>query len=302
MHSPVQKINPSKHQPIPTASPHIVPADAPPTRLSDYAQGLFAELSSRKGVRKAIERGELRVNGAPSRTGYWVQPGDVLTWQPGLRPLPKVFPLDLPVVHQDHHLAVIDKPAGLPVSGNRYRTVRHALPHNLPVSPAPGALPHPLPVHRLDAQTSGLLLVARTQPALVALGELFAQRQVHKTYHALVHGRLPAEGRFEAPLDELTCLTTYRRLKEVETQPGEWLTWVELHPHTGRTHQLRRHLAGVGCPILGDQLYAPGRTVQHKGLFLAAVRLRLTHPITQQEVSVGLPTPHKLLRRLQRAR
>lgn len=283
-------------------SQHIVPPDTAPQRLSEYAVGIFAELPSRKGVRKAIERGEMLVNGAPSQTGYWVQPGDRLEWIPALRPIPKIFPRKLSIIFEDEYLAVINKPAGLPVSGNFYKSVQRALPHNLDPSPAPGGLAYAIPVHRLDGPTSGMLIVARTQLALIELGRAFQEHRIRKTYHALVQGEIPYSGYIDQPLDGQKALTSYRRLDLVHSRRMGPLSRVELHPHTGRTHQLRRHMAELGCPILGDQKYASAAgTIKGKGLFLAAVGLRFFHPIeAHRELILRIATPHKLRRRMER--
>ena len=282
-------------------APHIVPTGLSPTRLSDYLQGKLVGITSRKGIRKAIQRGEIKVNGQSSSTGYWVQAGDHILYDPMAQSQGKVFPLKFPVVFEDEHLAVVNKPAGFPVSGNRFRSIQQALPHNLKISPLTSALPWPLPVHRLDSPTSGLLVVAKTRPTRIALGEALAQRKVQKTYQALVHGKIAAQqGRMEQALDEKEAITTYEVLAQVPSPRQGYVSWLKLKPLTGRTHQIRRHLAGLGHPILGDGQYASGQTIRHQGLFLCATQLEFAHPATDQVLKLEIEPPYKFSRRMRR--
>ncbi len=281
-------------------SAHDVPPSVTPTRLSDYAVGRFEAIPSRKGVKKAIKRGAIRVNGEAATTGYWVQPGDRIELYEVESP-PRALELLLEVVWEDDDLAVVIKPAGLTVSGNQYRTLENALVYNLQPSSLPDARPWPRPVHRLDALTSGLVLTAKTASAEIALRRQFAERQVGKTYQAVVAGDLPDAGRIEAPLDGKAAVTDYRVLACAYSQRNGRLCRVALHPVTGRTHQLRRHLAGRGNPILGDKLYGePGNVLKGKGLFLAAVGLDFIHPRSGERIEVKISPPRKFIRYLDR--
>lgn len=273
---------------------HLVPEGVAGIRLSDYAGGIFNAIPSRKGMKKAIDRGEVRVDGKIAGTGHRVEAGQRIELLAGNRRPPGGYPLDLEVLLEDEDLAVVVKPAGLPVSGNRYRTVENALAHNLRPSAAIDAFPWPHPVHRLDSPTSGLLLIAKTASAETDLRRQFAEQSVRKRYQAVVMGMTPPAGRIEAPLGGKEAVTEFRRLEKAPSLRSEWLCLLDLFPRTGRTHQLRRHLAMRGHPILGDKEYGEvGNILKGKGLFLSAVGLAFRHPRTAEWVEVETEAPAK---------
>lgn len=142
---------------------HIVPVGTSNIRLYDYCLNLFNQLPSRKSVKKAIDRGEIKVNGESSSTGYWMQGTEQISYQRTLKKGPKEYQLKLKVVFEDEYIAIIHKPAGIVVSGNQFKTILNALSFNLSASKEADALDWPLPVHRLDKATSGLLIVAKTK-------------------------------------------------------------------------------------------------------------------------------------------
>lgn len=288
---------------LPTIASHRVPQGTNPERIVDYANGLFAQVPSRKGAKKAIERGYLRINGEAVETGRYVRSGDCIDLVEPAADDFKVYPLSMPVAMEDDHMAVVHKPAGLAVSGNRFRTLAQALPYNLVPSAAADALRVPLPVHRLDAATSGLVVVAKSGAAMVALGHFFAERKIQKTYHAIVAGALPPSGRIDAPIEGKPALTLFETCEEVPSHRHGALTLLRLHPHTGRTHQLRIHLAGIGHHIVGDRLYSPEeQRLRGKGLFLCATALTLPHPVfAEKEVHAAIEMPAKFRTLLQRS-
>lgn len=210
---------------------------------------------------------------------------------------PKAYSLPLEVILEDEHLAVIHKPAGILVSGNAFRTIVNALQGNLKPSEAADALPWPRPVHRLDHGTSGLLLVAKTSRALVSLGQQFESRTVQKRYRAVVIGKPQQSGTVESPIDGKEALTEYQLVRSVPSKRSGHLSLLDLFPRTGRRHQLRIHMASLGHPILGDKEYGiEGMILKGKGMFLAAVELQFTHPVTDREVVCKIEQPGKFER------
>ena len=282
---------------------HLVPEGISGMRLSDYARTAFPTIPSRKGIAKAIKRGELRINGATAQSGDWAQTGQTLELVDLQQRIPKTYRLPLEVVFEDEYLAVINKPPGIEVSGNKFKTVENALAGRLSLSTQPDVLDWPRPVHRLDYSTSGLLLVAKTAGAQVFLGRQFEERKIHKRYCAMVMGSVATAGTVDEPVNEVSAHSEYTPIKTVPSLRSGHLTLVDLFPTTGRTHQLRIHMAAIGHPIVGDQKYGrAGNVLKGKGLFLAAVELHFPHPVDQREITISIDIPPKfdsLLRREQ---
>ena len=209
---------------------------------------------------------------------------------PGFQPRGKA-PFDLDVVYEDDAVAVVYKPAGVvthpPPGGAVGGSMRTAIMHALkppPVGTA-GALYRPHAVHRLDKPTSGLLLCAKTKPALVHLQRSFEARLVHKRYSAVVSGYVEGEeGEIDYDVDGKHAATSWRVVRRARSLKlgGSHLTQLSLFPKTGRTHQLRIHCAEVlRCSIVGDKAYG-GEDVG-RGLFLSACELSLPHPSRAEE-------------------
>jgi RluA family pseudouridine synthase len=284
-----------------TRETHKVPDGVRGVRLSDYARTAFPSIPSRKAAAKAIKRGELRINGNPAQSGDWVEAGQKLEWVDPQRAIPKTYRLPLEVIFEDDYLAVVNKPPGIEVSGNKFKTIENALAGNLTPSTQPDALRWPRPVHRLDYSTSGLLLVAKTATTQVFLGNQFEERNIHKRYRAVVMGKLETPGQLDEPIDGMPAQSEYAPVETVPSLRSGHLTLVDLFPLTGRTHQLRIHMAAIGRPIVGDQKYGQaGNVLKGKGLFLAAVELHFPHPADRKEQVVSIETPLKFKSLLQR--
>ena len=273
----------------------VVPSDGAEDWAENWLMRLMPEtFPTRAGAKKAVKRGHIAFDGDTAEHHRRVGPGVLLErLEPPGKPA-AVFALDLEVVYEDDEMAVVVKLPGFRVNGNLHRTIEHALPHNLTVSQLPTALRRPRPCHRLDAPTGGLLVVAKTARALAHLNRQFEQREIHKTYRAIAIGRLEGSGRIELALDGRDAVTEYEAVDHTHSLRSDWLTTVQLHPVTGRTHQLRRHLQSLGHPILGDMDYGiEGLMLRGKGLFLWATQVELTVPSSGQRRRFVTTEPYK---------
>lgn len=262
-------------------------------RLIQYCEGLFAGLPSKSSIKKAFKRKEIYLNQEIAETGHWVQVGDVIDWVDLENHPPQPYQVDLKVLYEDDFLIAVEKPAGLPVNGNQFRTLQNALPFNTQPSDQIDALKWPRPVHRLDTQTTGIVLCAKTAKSRKSLGEQFENHQIKKTYHAIVVGQLKGNGIIEKAIDGKKAISNYESIKIIKSLRTEYLTLVKLSPVTGRTHQLRIHMNSLGHPIVGDPIYGDDVAIRHKGLFLTASRVELIHPKHQTPLIVDCPTPYK---------
>lgn len=277
-----------------------VPENIIPTRLYDYCVGQFSELQSRKSVKKAIDKGTVFVNGHAAKTGFWLKGSETVDLVDLENKPPKPYLLTVEIIFEDDHIIAINKPSGLLVSGNQFKTAFNVLAHVFTPSTAKDALPWPLPVHRLDQATSGILLAAKSQSARIKLGELFEQREIQKIYHAIVIGDIAQEGIIDSPIDNKSAKSSFTKSKSVDSLRSNKLSLVEIHPKTGRKHQIRKHLAAIEHPILGDKLYCPEEILlKHKGLFLCASGLKFQHPVFQDEICLSIDLPKKYEKRLE---
>lgn len=268
--------------------------------------------------------GRVRVNGRPSGRDLCLNPGDVvsLPGETARRAARKSPPIALDILHENELFAVLNKPPGLvmePGAGHRHGTLRDALlAHYGEPQRALGSAHDFGLVHRLDRDTSGVLLVAKTVQSHEALVRQFAERLVQKTYLALVSGRLALGARLilKDPLKRTRSagrsrIRTARRgprtmsaetiVRPLEEFQGGACTLVEASPRTGRTHQIRVHLANAGAPILGDSDYgdpmANSQASRRWGLpriFLHAQRIRFVDPVTHHPVEVEAELPKDL--------
>jgi 23S rRNA pseudouridine1911/1915/1917 synthase len=273
---------------------------------------------SRATAQRLIKDARITVNGRPSKPSYRALEGDEIvahipTELPD-RVLPEAIPLD--IIYQDAAMLVVNKPAGMvvhPGAGHTSGTLVNAVLGRYPESVDVGRADRAGIVHRLDKDTSGLLLVARDDDTHDALQHQFKRRQVEKTYLALVEDHVqPKEGIIDAPIGrdkrQRKRMTVVRSGREAQTtyHVAEYFadhTLLKVHPHTGRTHQVRVHLSWMGHPIVGDAVYGRRRQRLLKSRhFLHAARLKLTHPATGEQIEFEAPLPPKLVAILDRLR
>jgi 23S rRNA pseudouridine1911/1915/1917 synthase len=283
------------------------PADSG-KRLDSFLHERLAEFS-RARLQSWIKAGRVQVNDADSRASYILRGGETIQVAPaGLAPL-KAEAEDLPlrILYEDSDVIVVDKPAGMVVhagAGHTNGTLVNALLHRFgPLSAVNGEL-RPGIVHRLDRDTSGALVVARTDRAHRALAGQFQAREVEKVYLALVHGRTKPQGRITTPITRdpvrrtrmttklasgRAALTEYRLLEAFDR-----LSYLEVRIGTGRTHQIRVHLASLRHPIFGDRLYGAPRSDLSR-FFLHAHRLQFRSPSTGEPIRIESPLPSELV-------
>lgn len=276
---------------------HKVTAVPPKTRIYDYLPGRLSIITTRKGIKKALQNGLILLNKKQAKSGDYIKEKDEIELlQKEFNPN-KIYNIKIPILFEDEHLAVVKKPAGMVVSGNRFKTLHNTLPFNLTASKQEDKLPWPLPIHRLDAATSGLVVIAKTYSCRVALGKLLENRKIKKEYHAIVQGKLTSKGLLNSAVQGKEALTLFETLEVIPNLRNNYVTHLKLWPLTGRKHQLRIHLSRLGFPIMGDQVYGKrGNTLLKKGLFLVATKVSFKHPVNQEIVTVSIDIPNKFNR------
>ncbi|WP_262511273.1 RluA family pseudouridine synthase [Lutibacter citreus] len=245
-------------------------------------------------MKKAIKAGRLIVNGEKTTTATWITPGQILELVVDPTNKPKVFEFNLEVIFEDEHIAAINKPAGITVSGNSFKTIANALAYNLKESNELDALLKPTPVHRLDNQTSGILLIAKTKTAQIELGKQFNNQSIQKKYSTIVIGEVLNNSIINSPIENKPSETSFEIAQVIKSLTYRELSYLQVSPKTGRTHQIRIHMASIGHPILGDKLYGNKETIhQGKGLFLCASEIKLLHPKTFKPLVLKIQIPNK---------
>lgn len=313
-------------------STYSVPEDAAGQRLDAW---LAAQMTgvSRERVKLLLTQEKVHLDGETPRASHRLRGGETVEvlGDPTPKPL-KAFAEDIPlrIVYEDEDLSVIDKPAGMMVhagaGATEAGTLVNALLHRYRTLSSTGGELRPGVVHRLDKQTSGLIIVARNDAAHARLAEMFSRRQIKKTYIALVHGALKQDrGTIDEPiardLVRRTRMTTRREagarravshytvLRRIRSRFGAF-SLVSVRIETGRTHQIRVHLASIGHPVVGDTLYgAPARipdasprkkndpapeTLALRRNFLHAAELEFAHPSTGKPLHLESPLPQEL--------
>jgi 23S rRNA-/tRNA-specific pseudouridylate synthase len=161
-------------------------------------------------------------------------------------------------------------------------------------------LPWPLPAHRLDAATTGLVIFAKTANCRRAFDKLFQKHEIQKTYHAIVHGNVE-NSNVTTPIKGKSAISEISVIKQINSLKSGSLSLVQLKPLTGREHQLRIHCSSIGNAIVGDKLYGDkNNTITHKGLMLCSTQLEFNHPITSKKLVIGIRIPYKFDTLLQR--
>ncbi|MFC5631449.1 MULTISPECIES: RluA family pseudouridine synthase [Streptococcus] len=271
----------------------------------DKAVAELTELS-RAQANEGIKAGAILVNGKAVKAKYAVKEGDVITYQVPEEEVLEYVAEDIPldIVYEDEDVAIVNKPQGMvvhPSAGHTKGTLVNALMYHVKDLSSINGVVRPGIVHRIDKDTSGLLMIAKNDVAHNTLAEeLKAQKSLRK-YLAIVHGNLPNDrGIIEAPIGR----SEKDRKKQAVTAKGKPAvtrfqvlerfgdyTLVELTLETGRTHQIRVHMAYIGHPVAGDEAYGPRKTLKGNGQFLHAQTLGFTHPRTGELVQFTAPAP-----------
>jgi len=280
----------------------------------DRALATRREIASRSLAERLLREGAVRVNGAVLPKSHKLEAGSVVEVELPAGAAATPEPVSVPILYEDEHLVVLDKPAGLavhPGAGARTGTLVGQL---LSLGAVGGPDPErPGVVHRLDRDTSGVLVIARSERAHAALQETIRRREVERRYFALVRGHPRSRtGRIDAPIgrdrrdptrrsldtDEPREAVTHFELRESTSEH----TLLEVRLETGRTHQIRVHLGAIGLPVSGDPQYGVAGDLGLERQFLHAHRLRFRHPITGAEVDVSSKLPADLDAALEKAR
>lgn len=276
------------------AETHIVEKLEKSIRFQEYGVGIFNTIPTKSGIKKAIKKELIFIDGLLATTSKFISGGEKIElFEAESSTVFERLQLNLEVLFEDSYLAIIYKPAGILVSGNRFVTIANGLTQNLKKSNQPDAV-RPQPIHRLDYPTSGILLIGKTSSSINALSALFKNKEIQKTYFAITIGEMKENGKMNFPVDEKIALTQFEVLQTVVSKRFTRLNLLKLNPKTGRKHQLRKHLSSIGNPILGDKEYfKEGLILKGRGLYLHASALDFIHPFTKDTISITKENPKK---------
>lgn len=282
----------------------------------DKAVADLTELS-RGLANEQIKNGQILVNGLAKKAKYAVKEGDVISYEVPEPEVVEYVAEDLPleIVYQDEDVAVVNKPQGMvvhPSAGHTSGTLVNALMYHIKDLSGINGVLRPGIVHRIDKDTSGLLMIAKNDQAHLALADELKDKKSLRKYWAIVHGNLPNDrGVIEAPIGR----SEKDRKKQAVTAKGKPAltrfqvlerfgdyTLVELQLETGRTHQIRVHMAYIGHPVAGDEVYGPRKTLKGHGQFLHARTLGFTHPRTGEVLEFTAEAPAIFLETLEKLR
>lgn len=283
-----------------------------PCRLDVYLTASVGEDVSRSRVAQLIKDGTVTVNGKKVKTGYKLEEGDVILYDIPEKKALEVVAQDIPldIVYEDHDVIVVNKPRGMvvhPAPGTEDHTLVNALmAHCTDLSGINGVL-RPGIVHRIDKDTSGLLLVAKTDVAHRSLTEQLKEHSVHRIYQGIVCGMVAEpEGIVDCPIGrhpserkkmavtEKNSKRAVTRYRVLERFPGYSL--IECKLETGRTHQIRVHMKYIGYPLLGDPLYGKGAKPPFffEGQALHAKTIGFVHPVSGEYMEFSAEPPHDM--------
>lgn len=295
---------------VTTTSAHLVADLAVAGKRVDAAVAAQLPDLSRSLVRSLIDEGRVRVNGQSVRPAYRLKAGDEISIEPIISPSLRMHPEEIPlqVLYEDHDLAVIDKPARLvvhPAAGHEGGTLANAVLARFPNAPVAGQETRPGIVHRLDKDTSGLIVIALNPRAQISLQRQIGEREAERRYLALATGKVePAEGTIEAPIGRDPGNRKRMSVHGIAARPArtsyrviEYLggfTLLDVRLHTGRTHQIRVHLAALGHPVAGDRTYHGASLSGLDRQFLHAYRLSLRSPSSGETLDFRSPLPADL--------
>ena len=240
----------------------------------------------------------MHVNNNLSTTATPLLGGEIITVFRDQTPIKKLsIKIALDVIYEDEYLAIINKPPGVEVSGNKRYTIANALDKALKRSNQEDALQRPEPIHRLDYPTSGCLLIGKTSTSVMMLNRAFQEKKIDKVYYAITIGKQKASGTITSPLDGKSCISHFEVIDTVASIKYKALNLVKLIPATGRKHQLRKHLAAIQNPIMGDNQYGTdGNKGMGNGLYLHAYSIKFIHPATALTISEHIKLPKKFTR------
>ncbi len=289
-----------------TPSTFLVPEGTPPARLDQYLVGTL-EGHSRNQIQKWIRSGHILVNGKDTEPSQELLGGEeihVTIPAEQVSVVPEKISLD--VLYEDRWILAVNKPAGMvthPAAKNYTGTLLNAAAYHLKKL-SKGPRLRPGLVHRLDKETSGILVLAKDTQSLNILSKQFEQREVEKVYRALVTGKLEQKkgeivGSIGKDFEKMRMTvssagryarTDYKIVKSFKTE-----TYVEAYPKTGRTHQIRVHFAKIGHPVAGDPIYSEDAS-KFPRMMLHAYRLTFTHPKTKKRMTLEAPLPKDFLK------
>ena len=279
-------------------------------RLDLFLSHKIKELS-RSQIQRLIEEEKVLINGISSKSSYHLKPGDRVEIEHTIHGIPKIQPENIPlkVIHSDDHILVVDKPSGMvvhPAAGVRNRTLVNALLYHFPEIEGIGPVERSGIVHRLDKETSGVMVVAKSLNAYYSLQRQFRERGVEKIYIGLVWGKMPQKsgemtwslGRHPKHGGKISIMTKKPRAAktqyDVEKELEEF-TLLRIKPITGRTHQIRVHFAAAGHPVAGDSRYGRRKEkIKSPRLFLHAAQIAFHHPDSGKRVHFSSPLPEEL--------